>query len=158
MCAAVYRSRPRLRSQFARSINASMRVSSFWRNSVSRRAVVLRECCTLYAHKSDGDPHDEIVRLEAHIEELAAKIESCRKFILASRIAIAGGGIVLAAMLLGAIWFDPAAMAAAVAALFGGIVVWGSNGSTAKEAATELAAAEAERAALIEMINLRVVP
>ena len=25
----------------------------------------------------EGDPHDEIVRLEAHIEELAAKIESC---------------------------------------------------------------------------------
>ena len=41
-------------------------------------------------HKSDGDPHDEIVRLEAHIEELAAKIENCRKFILASRIAMAG--------------------------------------------------------------------
>jgi len=83
----------------------------------------------LYANKSDGDPHDEIVRLEAHIEELAAKIESCRKFILASRIAMAGGGI----------------------------VVWGSNGSTAKEAAKELAAAEADRAALIEMIDLHVI-
>ena len=130
-----------------------MRVSSFRRNSVSRRAVVLRECCTLYAHKSDGDPHDEIVHLEAHIEELAAKIESCRKFMLASRIAMAGGGIVLAAMFLGAIRFDPAA----VAALLGGIVVWGSNGSTAKEAAKELAAAEADRATLIEMIDLHVI-
>jgi hypothetical protein len=29
----------------------------------------------------------EIVRLEALIEELAAKVENCRKFILASRIA-----------------------------------------------------------------------
>ena len=77
-----------------------MRVSSFRRNSLSRRAVVLRGCCTLSAHKSDGDPRDEIVRLEAHIEELAAKIEICRKFILASRIAIAGGGIALAAMFL----------------------------------------------------------
>jgi hypothetical protein len=36
--------------------------------------------------KSDGDPHDEIVRLETHIEELAAKIESCRKFTLASPV------------------------------------------------------------------------
>jgi len=111
----------------------------------------------LYADKSDGDPHDEIVRLEAHIEGLAAKIESCRKFILASRIAVAGGGTVLAAMFLGAIRFDPAAMAAAVAALLGGIVVWGSNGSTAKEAAKELAAAEADRATLIEMIDLHVI-
>ena len=108
-------------------------------------------------HKSDGDPHDEIVRLEADIEELAAKIENCRKFILASRIAIAGGGIVFAAMLLGAIRFDPAAIAAAVTAVLGGIVVWGSNGSTAKEAAKELAAAEADRAALIEMIDLHTI-
>jgi hypothetical protein len=112
----------------------------------------------LYAPKGDGDPHDEIVRLEAHIEELAAKIESCRKFILVSRIALAGGSIVLAAMLFGAIRFDPAVMAAAVAALLGGIVGWGSNGSTAKEAAKELAAAESDRAALIEMIDLRVIP
>jgi hypothetical protein len=112
----------------------------------------------LYLDKSDGDPHDEIVRLETHIEELAAKIESCRKFALASRVSMAGGAIVLAAMLLGAIRFDPAAMAAAIAALLGGIVVWGSNGSTAKEAARELAADEADRAALIEGINFRVVP
>jgi len=97
------------------------------------------------------------VRLEAQIEELAAKIESCRKFILASRIAMASGGIVIAAILLGAIRFDPAAITAAVAAFLGGIVVWGSNGSTAKEAAKELSAAEADRAALIEMIDLRVI-
>ena len=49
------------------------------------------------------------------------------------------------------------AMAAAVAAFLGGIVVWGSNRSTSKEAAKELIAAEADRAALIEMINPRVI-
>jgi hypothetical protein len=107
---------------------------------------------------TDSDPHDEIVRSEEHIEGLADKIESCRKFILASRIVTAGGGIVLAAMLFGVIRFDPGAMAAAVASLLGGIAVWGSNASTTKEAAKELAAAEAERAALIEMIDPRVIP
>ena len=112
----------------------------------------------MYAHETESDPHEEIVRLEEHIEELDAQIESCRKFILASRIAIGGGAVVLAAMPVGAIRFDPGVMAAAVAALLGGIVVWGSNGSTAKEAAKELAAAEADRAALIEMINPRVIP
>ena len=30
-----------------------------------------------------ADPHDEIVRLEAQIDELGDKLESCRKFILA---------------------------------------------------------------------------
>ena len=95
---------------------------------------------------------------EERIEEVAAKIESCRKFILASQIAVAGGGLVLAAMLVGAIHSDLGPMAAAVASLLGGIVVWGSNTSTAKEAAKELATAEADRAALIEMIDPRVIP
>ncbi len=75
----------------------------------------------MHLDKSDGDPHDEIVRLETHIEELATKIESCRKFTLASRVSMAGGSIVLAAMLLGAIRLDPAAMAAAIAALLGAL-------------------------------------
>ena len=109
-------------------------------------------------HRGDSDPHDEIVRLEEHIEKLAAGIENCRKFILASRVAIACSGLVLGALLVGAIRFDPGAMAGAVAAFLGGIVVWGSNGSTAKEAAKELATAEADRAALIEMIDRRVIP
>ena len=112
----------------------------------------------MLAHKRADDLHGEIVRLEEHIEELDAKIESCRKFILASRIAIACSAVVFAAMLVGAIQFDAGVMAAAVAAFLGGIVVWGSNGSTAKEAAKELAAAEADRVALIEMINPRVIP
>jgi hypothetical protein len=106
---------------------------------------------------SDGDPHDEIVRLEAQIEELTGRIESCRKFILAARIAVAGGGVVLVALLLGAIRFDAQFLMIAVAALLGGIVVWGSNGSTAKEAAAELTVAEANRKALIGLIDLRTV-
>jgi hypothetical protein len=61
----------------------------------------------------DSDPHEEIVRLEEHIEELAAKIESCRKFILASRIAVAGGGLISAAMLVGVIRSDLGLLAAA---------------------------------------------
>jgi hypothetical protein len=105
----------------------------------------------------DVDPHKEIVRLEAQIEELAGRIENCRKFILAGRIAAAVGGLLLVALLLGAIRFDLQLMMLAMAALLGGIVVWGSNGSTAKEAENELAAAEANRKALIGMIDLRVV-
>ena len=105
----------------------------------------------------NGDPHDEIVRLEAQIEILSARIESCRKFILAARIAVAGGTILLAVLLLGLIRFDPTLMLTAFAALLGGIVVWGSNGSTAKEATAELAKAETNRRALIGLINLRVV-
>jgi hypothetical protein len=106
---------------------------------------------------NDGDPHDEIERLEAQIEELSARVENCRKFILAGRVAVVGGGVLLAALLLGAIRFDLQLMMLAMAALLGGIVVWGANGSTAKEAASELAVAEANRKALIGLIDLRLV-
>lgn len=105
----------------------------------------------------NGDPREEIVRLEARIEGLAARIENCRKFILAGRVAVAGGAIVLIAMLFGAIRFNPAVMASAVAAVLGGIVAAGSNSSTAKEAANEITAAEASRKALIELIDLHAV-
>lgn len=104
------------------------------------------------------DLHDEIVHLEERIEGLAAKIESCRKLILLSRIAVAGGVVVLATMLFGVLRFDPGVMAAAVAALLGGIVVWGSNRSTRTEATRELAAADAERSALIDRMELSVLP
>ena len=39
------------------------------------------------------DPREEIARLEGEIEDFAATIESCRKIILASQTAIAGGGV-----------------------------------------------------------------
>jgi hypothetical protein len=107
----------------------------------------------------DGDQsghlHDEILRIEDRIEQLTEKIESCRKLILASRIAVAGGVVALAGMLFGAIGFDPAVMAAAVAALLGGIAVWGSNRSTAQEATRELILSETNRSMLIQKMDLR---
>ena len=111
----------------------------------------------MHALKSNDDPHGEIVRLEEHIDELAAKMESCRKFILVSRIATAGGGFVLAAMLLGAIRFDPPQWRRRSRRYSAAWSCGGSNGSTAKEAAKELAMDEADRAALIEKADLRVI-
>jgi hypothetical protein len=104
-----------------------------------------------------ADPREEIARLEARIEELAGRIENCRKFILASRIAMTLGGLWFAALLVGAVWFDPLAMTVAIVAVLGGFVISGSNRSTAQEAADEMAAAGADRAALIGLIDLRVV-
>jgi cob(I)alamin adenosyltransferase len=49
----------------------------------------------------DDKYRKEIVWLEAQIDDLAATIESCRKFILAGRIAVASGGVILITMLVG---------------------------------------------------------
>ena len=104
-----------------------------------------------------GDPREEIARLEEHIEQLEAKLESCRKFAAASRFALTAGGVLLLGLLLGAIPFDPLALTGAIAAGLGGVVTLGSNNATAKEAEAQLAAAEAGRAALIGSIELRMV-
>jgi hypothetical protein len=106
---------------------------------------------------TDGDLHDEILRLEAQIEQLTEAIERCRKAIVVSKGAIAAGGIWLLVFAFGAIGFDPMAMIAAISAVIGGTVVFGSNRSTSKQAAVDIKAAEALRAELISKINLRVV-
>ena len=54
---------------------------------------------------ADGDLHDEILRLEAQIEQLTEAIERCRKAILVSKVAIAAGGLWLLAFTFGAIGF-----------------------------------------------------
>lgn len=123
-----------------------------------RRRVAL--CATpqhLPGIMDEADHREEIGSLEEQIDELVARIESCRKFILAGKIAVVGGSVGLIATLGGAIEFNPSVLAAAGAAVLGGIVAVGSNRSTAKEATHELGAAEARRRALIDQIDLRLV-
>jgi hypothetical protein len=99
------------------------------------------------------NPRGEIVRLEAQIEQLGETLESTRKFIVASRVALMVGGVLLIGGMLSVIRFDSTIMIASPAAVLGGIVVLGSNSSTANEARTQLAAAEARRAELIGTIE-----
>jgi hypothetical protein len=107
--------------------------------------------------EADPEPHSEIARLEARIEELALRLEGCRKYAAAALTAMGLGAVLLAAALTRVIQLDAMTVMAAGAAVLGGIVLSGSNRSTTREIEAELAAAEAERAALIGSIELRVV-
>jgi hypothetical protein len=55
----------------------------------------------------DDDPREQISELEEQIEELAGALERCRKTALASKAAMVLGAILLAAIILGVIAFDP---------------------------------------------------
>jgi hypothetical protein len=105
---------------------------------------------------ADGDPRDQISRIEADIEELAKTLDGCRKAMLLSKVAIAAGGIWILAYFLGAVRFDPTTMISAIAAVIGGMVFFGSNSSTSKETTAAMKAAERHRTELIDTINLRV--
>jgi hypothetical protein len=105
----------------------------------------------------DGDLHEQILHIEAHIEELTDIIERCQKIILISKVAIAAGGILILAIVVGALGFDPTILIGAIAAVIGGTVVFGSNTSTLKQTMTDIKAAEANRIELISRVDLKVV-
>jgi len=105
----------------------------------------------------DRDLRDQIVGIETDIDELAKTLDGCRKAMLFSKVAIAAGGIWILANLLGAIRFEPATTIGAIAAIIGGVVVFGSNSSTSKQTTAAMKAAETRRAELIDMIDLRTV-
>ena len=102
-----------------------------------------------------GDLREEIVRLEAEIDELTGVVERSWKVGLFAKMAVLAGAMWLLASTVGAISLDPVALIGAIAAVIGGIVVFGSNTSTSKQAALGIKAAEARRAELIGRIELR---
>jgi len=95
----------------------------------------------------EDDPTDEI-------SEIA---ESCRKFILASKVAIAGGVVLLLVAMLGRFGAGQSAALGSIALMLGGIVSLGSNVSTLRQTDAAINAAEARRSELIGGIDLRVV-
>jgi hypothetical protein len=108
-------------------------------------------------HEEEGDPREEIVRLETEIEELAETIESCRKLILIAKGAMAISALLIVAGVFGIVTLDPALLIASFGILLGGVVVFGSNNSTLVQARAKAKAAEQRRSQLIGAIELRVV-
>jgi hypothetical protein len=97
----------------------------------------------------EEDPAVQIPRLEAEIERLARVAESCRKVVLAAKVAIAAGAVALLVTATGIVRVDQLVPLAAIAAILGGIAAAGSNSRTLREATANIRAAEARRAALI---------
>lgn len=105
----------------------------------------------------EADRREEIVRLEAEIEELAETIESCRKIILIAKGVMAVAAVLIVGGLFGVVTIDPAVLIAAFGILLGGVVVYGSNISTLDQARARTRAAEQARSKLIGAIELRLV-
>ena len=106
---------------------------------------------------TEDDQTDEISQIEDRIERLAEIAERCRKYILASKIAIGGGGALLLFAILGLFGTGQTAALGSIALVLGGIVSLGSNISTLRQTESAIGDAEALRSQLIGRIDLRVV-
>lgn len=106
---------------------------------------------------AEDNPSDEISLIEERLEELAEVSERCRKIILVSRAAIAGGVALLLVVMLGLFGSNQVAAIGSIAAVLGGIVALGSNVSTLRQTEDAISAAELRRSDLIGSIDLRVV-
>ena len=102
-------------------------------------------------------PTDEISEIEERIEALAEVAERCRKFVLASRVAIASGVALLLVAMFGLFGAGESATLGSIALMLGGIVSLGSNISTLRQTDAAINAAETRRSDLIGKIDLRVV-
>jgi hypothetical protein len=105
----------------------------------------------------ESDPSEEIAMIEARLEHLAEVSERCRKIILFSKAAIAGGAVLLIVTMLGLLWADQIVAIGSMAAVLGGIVSLGSNVSTLQQTTAAISAAEQLRSDLISRIDLRLV-
>jgi hypothetical protein len=106
---------------------------------------------------TDDDDADEISAIEEQIEALAEIAERCRKFILASKIAIGGGAVLLLVAILGLFGVGLIAALWSIALVLGGIVSLGSNLSTLRQTEADISEAEAVRRDLIGGMGLRLV-
>ena len=102
----------------------------------------------------NDDIRERIGRLEREGETLAETIESCRKAMTLSQIAMCLGGVAFIVDLFGLLRLPAAMVLVSIAAVIGGIVFFGSNHSTRLEAENRARAIDSERAQCIDKLEL----
>jgi hypothetical protein len=105
----------------------------------------------------DGDPREQIARLEQEIERLSDSADRCRKIALAAKVAVGAGCVLLGSLLTGAIGADALSLMVAAILIIGGVVLLGSNQTTLRQILAHIEETERLRADLVSRLDLQLV-
>ncbi len=100
------------------------------------------------------DLHQQIVDLEADIEDLSDAAGRCQKIIAVAKASVGAGFLVLLVILTGVLRFEPMLFVFGVAAILGGIAVYGTNKSTLDEIRAGIKSREEARMKIINELEL----
>lgn len=103
------------------------------------------------------DHRQAIADIETELDGLAESAERCRKVMLVAKVATATGLALLSCLTLGLLRFELMLFVAGVTAVLAGPALFGSHRSTLAELQAKIVEREAERAALIDEMDLRIV-
>jgi hypothetical protein len=106
----------------------------------------------------ETEAHEQIARLEREIEALSESAARCVKIGVGAQIAIGTGCVLFVAMVFGFLQVDGLRLLIAAILAMGGVVLYGSNRTTAQQIAARIANAERLRAELIGELQLSLVP
>ncbi|HEX2552129.1 MAG TPA: hypothetical protein VHL98_00410 [Microvirga sp.] len=102
------------------------------------------------------DQRRRIMDLEREIERLSLSAERCRKIMVVSKVAAAGGAAILLCLALGILRFQAGAFLASLTAVLAGLSLLGTHSSTLDEMVAALKECEAERSRIIDGLGLQV--
>jgi hypothetical protein len=105
----------------------------------------------------EDNPIDEIVRIEAELDELAEVSEQCRKIIMVSKAAIRRRRALLLFMMLGLFGSNQVTALGSIAVALAAIASLGSNVGTLQQTMAAMTDAEALRSDLLGRVDSRVV-
>jgi hypothetical protein len=103
----------------------------------------------------EDNPIDEIVRIEAELEELAEVSEQCRKIIMVSKAAIRRRRALLLFMMLGLFGSNQVTAPGSIAVALAAIASLGSNVGTLQQTMAAMTDAEALRSDLLGRVDYR---
>jgi hypothetical protein len=98
---------------------------------------------------------EHIADLESEIEHLSEAAERCRKVSIAAQALIAAGGLVLVVTSVGLFRLGPTALVAAIAAILGGVSLYGSNRRTKDDIMAAIKTKESQRSSVIDQLGLQ---